>query len=47
MTKLLGALVAVALAVPAGASAAAITFTAPSGSRTYADQSEGPATPVR
>jgi hypothetical protein len=38
-----GALIAVSCALPAGASAAAITFIAPSGARPYADQSLSPA----
>ena len=38
-----GALVAVSCALPAGASAVGITFIAPSGARTYADQSLSPA----
>ncbi|HEY6522535.1 MAG TPA: hypothetical protein VIY10_02130 [Solirubrobacteraceae bacterium] len=40
---LLGALLAVSLALPASASAAGITFVAPAGARSYPDQSEGPA----
>jgi hypothetical protein len=39
----LGALVALLVALPATASAAGITFSAPSGAHTYPDQSEGPA----
>jgi hypothetical protein len=39
---LLGTLLALSVAVPASASAAAITFIAPPGARTYPDQSLGP-----
>ena len=38
----LGALVALLLALPAGASAAGITFVPPSGALSYPDHSEGP-----
>ena len=40
---LLGGLLALSLILPVTASAAGITFTAPPGARSYADQSEGPA----
>lgn len=43
LVYLLGCLLALSIALPANASAAGITFTAPSGARTYPDQSEGPA----
>lgn len=39
----LGALLGLLMALPASASAAGITFSAPSGARSYADQSLGPA----
>jgi hypothetical protein len=39
---LLGGLLALSFALPASASAASITFIAPPGAQTYADQSEGP-----
>ena len=39
---LLSVLLALSVTVPASASAAGITFVAPPGARTYADQSEGP-----